>query len=324
MKISPSYQLSILSEEEYTEKMPAICAQLDQFRCSGTFSGFDGESLYYEYFQAQESRGAIVIVHGLSEFTEKYQEFSWYLLNQGYDVFLFDQRSHGRSCRLTPRKDLIHVESFKDYVKDLEQFLSQVVNKATDGPLYLYAHSMGGATALRFLAKHPDVFRKALLSAPMIEPITAPTPPFVARVGLSLYLLFGDKKKKFWFSNEYDPQHPFEKAQDQSYARFKRNLDLRNANEAFRTTPLSIRWVQQSVLQKRTLTSKTFLKKIQTPILMLSAQNDRLVCSKAQAKFARNCPLCRQVTIPDTTHAMLSGPEHTLQQHMQLLMDHFR
>ena len=98
MKHTPSYQLSILQEATFSEEMAAVAAQLADCRQEGTFCGFDGKELYYEYFQVQESRGAIVLVHGLSEFTGKYHEFAWYLLNQGYDVFLYDQRGHGRSA----------------------------------------------------------------------------------------------------------------------------------------------------------------------------------------------------------------------------------
>ena len=71
VKIVPSYQLSVLGEEEFAEKMSAISEQLECCRHHGTFEGFDGKSLYYEYFQAENSRGAVIIVHGLSEFTEK-------------------------------------------------------------------------------------------------------------------------------------------------------------------------------------------------------------------------------------------------------------
>ena len=184
MKISPSYQFSVLREEELKEKMSVITGQLDRCRKDGKFAGFDGEELYYEYFQAENSRGSVVILHGLSEFTGKYHEFAWYLLNQGYDVFLYDQRCHGRSCRLTERQDMIHVGHFSHYRRDLQCFLDQVVRPATDKPLYLYAHSMGGAVAAQYLAEHPDVFQKAVLSAPMIMPLTDPTPPAVARIGL--------------------------------------------------------------------------------------------------------------------------------------------
>lgn len=323
MKICPSYQLSVLQEDEFREKISGISQQLANCRQEGTFAGFDGRPLYYEYFQSQDSRGAVVVVHGLSEFTGKYHEFAWYLLHQGYDVFLYDQRCHGRSCRLTDRQDLIHVDAFGHYEKDLDRFIRDVVHKATSGPLYLYAHSMGGAVAVQYLAHHSYVFQKAVLSAPMIEPLTGNTPAIVARVGLSVYTLFGDRKKKFWFSNEFDPDYPFEQAQDQSLARFQRNMEIRLSDACFRTTPLTVRWVQQSVCLRRKLTSKGFLRRIQTPILMLSAENDRVVCGKAQRQFARNCPACKQVIIPHTTHAMLCGTQETITHHLQQVLAHF-
>lgn len=323
MKFSPTYQFFVLQEDTFQEDMCAVSRQLALCRQEGTFAGEDGKELYYEYFLCQESRGAVVIVHGLSEFTGKYHEFAWYLLNQGYDVFLYDQRCHGRSCRLTERQDMIHVDSFTDYRKDLHRFVCDVVRKVTDKPLYLYSHSMGGAVAAQYLAQHPQVFEKAVLSAPMIEPITGSTPPWVARVGLSAYLLFGNGKNKFWFADEFDPDYPFERSQDRSLARFQRNMETRRANPCYCTTPLTMRWVQQSVLLRRKLTSKRFLKKIRTPILMLCAEQDRVVCEKAQVQFAENCPVCRRIVLPDATHAMLCGTAQTIAAHVQQVLDHF-
>ena len=323
MKFIPDYQFHVLPEDQFHEKMASIAKQLDACRTEGTFSGFDGKPLYYEYFQVQESRGAVVIVHGLSEFTAKYHEFVWYLLNQGYDVFLYDQRCHGRSCRLTDRQDLIHVNRFSDYRKDLHQFIDNVVRKATTGPLYLFAHSMGGAVAAQYLAEHPHVFQKAVLSAPMIEPLTGGTSPTVARIGLTAYLLFSDGKKKFWFSDEFDPDYPFERSHDQSRARFQRNMEVRLSDSRYCTTPLTIRWIQQSIMLRRKLTSKHFLKKIQTPILMLCGEDDRVVCCKAQAEFARNCPACRQIIFPGATHAMLCGTDEIIAAFVQQVLDHF-
>lgn len=315
--------LYVLREEEYDEKMSTVTEELNRCRQDGVFNGFDGEQLYYEYFRSQNSHGAIVIVHGLSEFTAKYHEFAWYLLNQGYDVFVYDQRCHGRSCRLTDQQDLIHVDRFSDYEKDLHRFVCDVVRNATDLPLYLYAHSMGGATAAQYLIRHPDVFRKAVLSAPMIEPLTGSVSPAFARVGLSLYLMFNDGKKKFWNTDEFDPDYPFERSQDKSLARFRRNMDLRVSNPCYQTTPLSFRWVQQSVLVASRLTCKRCLKKIQTPIIMLSAEHDKVVSAKAQNAFAKNCPACRQVVLPGTTHAMLAGTRETIAAHVQQVLDHF-
>ena len=323
MKIFPNYQLSVLQEEAFAETMSHVSKQLHQCRQEGTFAGVGEAPLYYEYFQTQESRGAVVVVHGLSEFTGKYHEFAWYLLHQGYDVFLYDQRCHGRSCRLTARQDLIHVDHFTDYRKDLHRFVCDVVRKVTDGPLFLYAHSMGGAVAIQYLTQYPQVFQKAVLSAPMIQPLTGNTPVAVARLGLTAALLFQNGKKKIWFAEEFDPEYPFERSHDRSRARFQRNMDIRLADACYRTTPLSLRWVQQSVMLRSQLTNKRILKKIKTPILMLCAQEDRVVCQQAQAEFARNCPACRQVIVPDTTHAMLCGTQESIEAHMRLVLDHF-
>lgn len=323
MKITPSYQFDLFCEEEFPEKMAAVSAQLASARHEGTFAGFDGASLYYEYFLSEGSKGAVVIVHGLSEFTRKYYEFAWHLLNQGYDVFLYDQRCHGRSCRLTPHKDMIHVDAFSDYEKDLHCFVCDVVRKVTDGPLYLYAHSMGGAVAVQYLSRHPDTFRKAVLSAPMIEPLTGSVSPAFARASLSAYLLVRSGKNKFWNGKEFDPDYPFERSQDQSLARFRRNMEIRLAEDCYQTTPQSVRWVQQSVMVRRKITGKRFLKKLRTPILMLCAADDRVVSSKAQADFAEKCPGCRRIVLPDTTHAMLSGTQETITAHIRQVLDHF-
>ena len=112
MKFRPDYQFSVFAEEEFAEKFREAAAQMEPCRQEGFFHSFDGKDLYYEYFLAENSRGAVVILHGLSEFTKKYHEFAYYLLNQGYDVFLYDQRCHGRSCRLTENPDVIHVGRF--------------------------------------------------------------------------------------------------------------------------------------------------------------------------------------------------------------------
>lgn len=323
MKTLHNQHFSVIAEEDFPKKIVEISEQLNSCRHEGTFLSFDSKELYYEYFQVPNSRGAVVIVHGLSEFTQKYHEFAWYLLNQGYDVFLYDQRCHGRSCRLTPHYDMIHVEHFTDYQKDLHQFIVRVVKKATDLPLYLYAHSMGGAVAVQYLEKHPDVFQKAVLSAPMFRPLTRNVSPLIAKIGLSAYLIFGDSKKKFWQSNEFDPHYPFSQAQDKSFARFKWYMDLRIKNTCYRTTPMSMRWVQQSLVLQHSLMKKRLLKKIKTPILMLCADNDGVVSKDSQVKLAKKCPACEMIIIPNSTHTMLSGTPKIITAHIQYVLHHF-
>lgn len=322
MKIPPK-PLCVLQEEGFQENMAAVMQQLETCRKEGTFAGFDGETLYYECFQRPESRGAVVVVHGLSEFTRKFHEFAWYLLEQGYDVFLYDQRCHGRSCRLTDRQDMIHVDQFDDYYKDLDRFVRDVVRKATDLPLYLYAHSMGGAVAVQHLACYPDVFQKAVLSAPMIMPLTGGVPLLVAQAALCAAVLFGKGKKKFWAADEFDPDYPFERSHDQSRARFLRNMEIRLANPCYCTTPLTVRWVQQSLTLRAKFMKKPFLQQLRTPILMICGGRDQVVCAEAQKEFAEKCPVCRRVVQENATHSMLCGTPEVITEHLEQVLTHF-
>lgn len=323
MRFCPDYKLNILPEETFDVQMDALAEKLESCRTEGYFEGFDGEKLYYEYFLSVGSQGAVVVVHGLSEFTKKYHEFAGYLCNQGYDVFLYDQRCHGRSCRLTDRNDTIHVNKFADYSKDLHCFVEKVVRPATDKTLYIYGHSMGGAVTAMYLADHPETFRKAVISAPMIEPLTGGVNPTVARLGLSLYMIFGDKKKKFWGSKEFDPDFKFENSHDKSRARFERNMRYRWAEECYCTTPMTMGWVLQSLLVCKWTLKKSFMKKLKTPILMICGDTDKVVSMAAQKAFADKCPVCRQVVLPNAAHAMLLGEEQTIYDHVKLTLDHF-
>ena len=323
MKIKPDYQFAALPEETFREEMALVSEQLNLCRKEGTFPGFDGKLLHYEYFQAENSRGAIVVVHGLSEFTGKYHEFAWYMLKQGYDVFLYDQRCHGKSCRLTDRNDLIHVDRFTDYREDLHRFVRDVVRPVTRGPLYALGHSMGGAVVTQYLLKYKRVFKKAVLSAPMFQPLTGKVPAPVARWGLNLYMLSGNGKKQWWMSAEYDPDFPFERSHDQSRARFQKNMDLRHENPCYCTTPQTFRWIQQSLNLRGKLTSKRALQGLRTPILMLSPENDNVVSNPAQLVFAQNCPNCRHEVLPGASHGVFCGTTQTIAQMALLVLDHF-
>ena len=157
----------IISEKDFPEKIAKIESEFDKIRKEGFFDSFDGKKLYFEYFPKENAKASVVIVHGLSEFTKKFYEIAWYFYLEGYSVYLYDQRCHGRSCRLGARADILHVDKFSDYAKDLNEFIKNIVLKTSDKPIYLYSHSMGGAAAALYLSKWQDTVKKAVMSAPL-------------------------------------------------------------------------------------------------------------------------------------------------------------
>lgn len=127
----------------------------------------DGSTLYYVLIKPEKVKATVVVVNGRTESYLKYQELAYELTQQGYQVLMFDHRGQGISARLTDNPNKGHIESFQQYIDDMHQLVSRVVQPDHQLPLYLLGHSMGGAISTLYLEQHPDVFQKAALSAPM-------------------------------------------------------------------------------------------------------------------------------------------------------------
>ena len=321
MGFTPDYTLKILPETDFAECMAAVSQKMNACRREGFFNSWDGRPLFYEYFLAENSIGSVVIVHGCSEFTKKFHETAWYFLNQGYNVFLYDQRGHGFSFRMAEPVQLVHVESFLDYVEDLACFIRQVVQPVAQNPLYLYSHSMGGAVAALLLARNEFPVKRAVFSAPMILPVVYKVPTWLARLAIGVMGRTQGWEKKIWVSGEFDPHREFRQDRDACQARYTYYLHLRRDEVRYQSTPLSLNWNREAFRVCRRLMRSA--GKITTPSLILSAENDRVVRNDYQRKFAKKHPDCKLVTLPGATHAMQAGTNETLKAHVSMTLEFF-
>ncbi len=322
MGFTPDYTTNILSESEFAEKIPEINQRLENCRFEGFFDSHDGKPLYYEYFLADHSVGSIVLVHGCSEFTKKFYEAAFYFLNQGYNVFMYDQRGHGLSFRMAEPVQLVHVDRFEDYVKDLACFIQKIVLPLESRPLYLYSHSMGGAVSALLLAQYDFPIQRAVFSAPMIRPIVRNVPDWLARSSIALMGRVIGWKKRIWIARDFDPNRAYNPELDPSEARYTYYLGMRCADERYQSTPLSLGWNRGALCIYRKVLRQA--KKIHIPVLLLSAQKDRIVRNDYQEKFAQKLPDCKMVILENATHAMLAGTQKTIEEHIGLTLDFFR
>lgn len=319
-----NYELRIIPEEEFPKAIVKIEKELDKYRNSGFFDTLDGKKIFYEYFLCENSKASIVIVHGLSEFTKKFYEITYYLLDQGYNVFLYDQRCHGFSSRLTDRMDLIHVDSFSDYVSDLSVYIDKIVAPAEDKPIYIYSHSMGGAVTAMYLARYSQKIKKAVLSAPLFDPQIGRVSPKVARIGVKMSAVLLGKKRKFQLTSEFNPDIPYKKNLDASRNRFNHNMDMRRSDEHYQSTPMTTGWVYNSLNLRSNILRDKVAGRIKTPILLLSPEKDSVVKVDAQHIFAKKCKSCKLVTIKNANHSMLTGSQKTITEHITNVLMFYR
>lgn len=138
----------------------------------------DTHTVHYVVITPADVKATVVVVNGRTETYLKYQELAYELMQQGYQVLMFDHRGQGLSKRLTDNPHKGHIDDFQQYIDDMHQLISRVLlsgsmltpstdQAMTKRPLYLLGHSMGGAISTLYLQQHPGVFQKAALSAPM-------------------------------------------------------------------------------------------------------------------------------------------------------------
>jgi lysophospholipase len=117
------------------------------------------------------AKGCVVLMPGRTEYVEKYGRAAQDLRARGYATVAIDWRGQGLADRALADAMTGHVACYLDYQTDMEAVLAALPRLELPGfdaqkPLFLLAHSMGGAIGLRSLhGQHP--FRAAAFSAPM-------------------------------------------------------------------------------------------------------------------------------------------------------------
>src|SRR5687768_16527609 len=116
----------------------------------GVFETSDRVRLRYATFPkgGGAARGTICLLHGRTEFIEKYFETIGDFQSRGFAVASFDWRGLGGSQRLIGYPGLGYVRRFDDYWIDLKSFHGSILFPECPPRYYLVSHSPGVLVAL--------------------------------------------------------------------------------------------------------------------------------------------------------------------------------
>src|SRR5689334_12623454 len=140
---SPSYAISEINySDTYNKKvLPYFESAKMEY-----FTGLGGVKIAYRVFKAPHERAKIVLLPGRTEGIRKYAELIYDL--QGVSIYVMEHRGQGESGRIASDPQMQYVDSYKDYVKDLESFMDAIVQpkstaqSKTPPKTLLLAHSM--------------------------------------------------------------------------------------------------------------------------------------------------------------------------------------
>ena len=109
-----------------------------------------GIEIYVKKDYVNNSKGVVIIVHGLAEHCGRYDNLTNALNKASFDVVRYDHRGHGRSGGKKGK-----LKSFHDYVDDLHVLVTE--EKARGKKVFILGHSMGGSVVNIYAAKYHDV-----------------------------------------------------------------------------------------------------------------------------------------------------------------------
>lgn len=288
----------------------------------GTFVNSQGMKLNYHAFVSSTNKKTLVILPGRTEPALKYAEVIFDLRDLGCNIFILDHQGQGGSERLLKDTQKGHVRFFSDYVKDFTAWMNEVViPESKDQERFILAHSMGGTVATHYLARHHDVFNKAVLSSPMMEVNTKPYQEDVALALTSALILAFQGTKYAPDRGPYIPEEDtFEKNEvTHSRARFDMAKAIFLAWPEYVVGGPTNKWVNQSLIATRTIDS--LAAKIHTPILMFQSGMDLIVKLPRQDAFCRKSANCKKVHFATAHHEILQETDDLRNKAMSELKD---
>lgn len=133
----------------------------------GTFEGTGKLKLYYQRWQPDGLiRATVGIVHGLGGHSGLFETAVQTLVPQGYQIYGFDLRGHGRS---PGQRGYLH--RWSEFRQDVHHFVQLIQQETVDRPCFLWGHSLGGVIVLDYALHHADGLQGVIASAPALGPV---------------------------------------------------------------------------------------------------------------------------------------------------------
>ena len=220
---------------------------------------------------------------------------------------------------------LTHVDHFSDYVHDLEAFMDRVVlPRAQNLPLCLYAHSMGGAVGGMMLQRHPKMFARAVLTAPMIAPSSAPFPSWAGAAIAKFMCAIGKTREMAFIGKPFDPQsETFEASFGTGRARFDYYERKRLENRHLQNCAPTYGWVKEAIGVTKVLLNRELDRQIETPLLLCQAARDTVVRLPEQNKFVSLLPHA-QLRAFDAKHEIYMSDDAVMREYVPAVIGFLR
>lgn len=128
--------------------------------------------IYAQEWKPQgEVRGIVQIVHGICEYSGRYDHFARFLTEQGFLVVAEDHLGHGKTApHQGQRGYFTRRKGWKTVVDDVSELHRRTAEKYPGVPYFLLGHSMGSFLVRTYLFRKPAPLTGVILSGTAQQP----------------------------------------------------------------------------------------------------------------------------------------------------------
>lgn len=242
----------------------------------GFFQASGDVKLYYQRWKPEEEpRAVVAIVHGVGEHSGRYQNLVGPITDNGYALYGFDLRGHGRSPG-----QRVYINNWAEYRNDLGAFVKFIQAQEPGKEIFLYCHSLGSIIGLDYVLNTPQGVKGAIFSGTPFESSGAVkpllitmanimsriVPRFSMNLGLDITALSRDEAVVSGYAN--DP------------------LVSRQATARFGTEYL-----------KTTAWTREHIGELKLPTFFIHGENDRIAVAQAVSEAVKNVTLAEKSLI---------------------------
>lgn len=114
-------------------------------------------TIYPGYSELSQPMGSILILHDMAEHHGRYREFTEYLNEKGYDVFIYDMRGHGRDVKFEELGHIADDEGYSLLIQDAITIIAYIKKVNRGKKVILFGQGMGALVAQNVIQTYDEV-----------------------------------------------------------------------------------------------------------------------------------------------------------------------
>ena len=264
-------------------------------------------------------RQNIILLTGRASFMETYHEVIQKLVSQNFNVWSFDWRGQGLSSRVLNNSFKSHIDSYETYLKDLDQFINQIVQPSTNEIYMVMAQSMGAHLILRYLQDYKSDFSGVMLISPMLDILTGQYPRFFVELFTDFCVNFGWSEHYVLGNQHHDVTlESYENNYyTQNFAGFQKLLDLQKKYPTALVGKPTYGWLQATLKSIKLLLDADKLSKIEIPLYFIESGQDRVVDNRLIPYVMKFLKLSFHKIYPQARHQIFLETDEIIQEFWQ-------